>query len=84
MHRASSLGYLGHCEASHTLFAEAEALAREARLDELLGDIHLSQAFIFFRQKDYVSSDALFRAALEISSRVGGWYLRGYGLWGIG
>ncbi len=60
-------GYLGRYEASHRLFEASEALARGAGLLELLGEIHLSGAFIFFRQKDYVTSDALFRAALELS-----------------
>jgi len=47
-------------------------------------DVDLSWAFIFFRQKDYVSSDRLFRAALDLAEKVGGWYLRGHALWGIG
>ncbi|HEY6769314.1 MAG TPA: tetratricopeptide repeat protein [Candidatus Sulfotelmatobacter sp.] len=84
MYRGSYTGYLGRYEVSHRLFEEAETIARRAGLLELLGDIHLSRAFIYFRQKDYVSSDADFRAALELSENVGGWYLRGHGLWGIG
>jgi tetratricopeptide (TPR) repeat protein len=84
MYRASYSGYLGRYQTSHKLFGEAETIARDADLLKVLGDIHLSQAFIFFRQKDYVSSDALFRAALDLSDKVGGWYLRGHGLWGIG
>lgn len=84
MYRASYSGYLGRYGVSHRLFGEAEEIARNTGLLELLGDIHLSQAFIFFRQKDYVSSEALFRSALDLSEKVGGWYLRGHGLWGIG
>ena len=59
-------------------------MAHDAGLLDLLGNIHLSWAFIFFREKDYVSSDRLFRTALELSGKVGGWYLRGHALWGIG
>jgi tetratricopeptide (TPR) repeat protein len=65
-------------------FHESEALASRAGLTELLGDIHLSEAFIFFRRKDYVSSAALFRSVLSISSQSRSWYFQGYGLWGVG
>jgi tetratricopeptide (TPR) repeat protein len=84
MYRGSYLGFLGRYETSHQLFAEAEVIARDARLLELLGDIHLSRAFIFFLQKDYVSSDRLFRSALSVSGRVQSWHLRGHALWGVG
>jgi len=84
MHRASYAGFLGRCETSHRLFDEAEIIACDACLFELLGEIHLSEAFIFFRQKDYVSSDSLFRSALSLSEKIGGWYLRGHGRWGVG
>jgi tetratricopeptide (TPR) repeat protein len=84
MYRAYYCGYLGRYEASHRLFEEAETIARDACLLESLGDIHLSRAFISFRQKDYVSSDGQYRCALKLSEEVGGWYLRGHGLWGIG
>ena len=84
MYRGSYTGFLGRYETSHRLFNEAEGIAREAGLLELLAEIHLAQAFIFFRQKDYVSSDGLFRSALSIAEKVGGWRLRGHGLWGIG
>jgi len=49
MHRASYAGFLGRYETSHRLFDEAEIIARDACLFELLGEIHLSEAFIFFR-----------------------------------
>jgi tetratricopeptide (TPR) repeat protein len=82
--RGAYSGYLGRYEVAHRLFEEAEIIARGADLFEILGDIYLSRAFIVFRQKDYAASDSLFRAALELSDKVGGWYLRGNGLWGIG
>jgi len=84
MYRGSFTGYLGRYEASYLLFEEAEMIARDGDLLEALGDIHLSRAFIYFRQKDYTYSEASFRKALELSEKVGGWYLRGHGLWGIG
>ena len=77
-------GFLGRYEPAHHLLSEADAIAREAGLVETQADVYLSWAFIFFRQKDYASSDRLFRAALELSGKVGGWYLRGHSLWGIG
>jgi tetratricopeptide (TPR) repeat protein len=84
MYRGSYFGFLGRNLTSHALLSEAETMAREAGLLELLGDVYLSRAFIFFRQKDYVSSDRLYRSALDLSERIGGWYLRGHGFWGIG
>lgn len=82
--RGAYSGYLGRYEVAHQLFEEAELIAKSAELFDILGDIYLSRAFIFFRQKDYVASDALFRSALNLSEKADGWYLRGYGLWGIG
>lgn len=81
---ASYEGYLGRYQVADQLFSEALNIAGRAGLYEVVGDIHLAQAFIYFRKKDYRSSDGEFRLALEISERVGGWYLRGHGLWGIG
>jgi len=85
MHRGSYSGFLGRYESSHRLLYEAEVAARgDAGLLKLQGDVYLSWAFIFFRQKNYASSDRLFRAALDLAGKVGGWYLRGHALWGIG
>lgn len=82
--RGAYAGYLGRYEIACRLFDEAEVIAREANLFELLGDVYLSRAFIVFRQKDYIASDVLFRLALELSEKVGSSYLRGNGLWGVG
>ena len=82
--RGAYSGYLGRYEIAHRLFDEAETTAQQAELFEILGDIYVSRAFIVFRQKDYVTSAALFRSVLNLSEKVGGWYLRGHGLWGIG
>jgi tetratricopeptide (TPR) repeat protein len=82
--RGSYSGALGRFAPAHQLLAEAERLARDADLVELLADVHLSQAFLSFLQKDYVSSDRLYRAVLGIAEQVGGWYHRACGLWGVG
>ncbi len=84
MCRGSYSGFLGRYESAHRLLGEAEVIARDAGLLDAQGNVCLSWAFIFFRQKDYVSSERLFRAALDLAGRVGGWYLRGHSLWGIG
>lgn len=84
MYRGSYAGYLGRYETSHRLLGEAAAMARDAGLPKLQADACLSWAFIFFRQKDYVSSDHLFRSALDLAEKAGGWSLRGRALWGIG
>jgi tetratricopeptide (TPR) repeat protein len=83
-YRGSYLGFLCRYEPSHRLFAEAEVMAGDASLLKLLGDVHLSRAFVFFLQKDYVSSDHLFRSALRLTGHVEGWHLHGHALWGIG
>jgi tetratricopeptide (TPR) repeat protein len=46
--------------------------------------VYLSRAFIFFREKDFISSDCMFRAALVVAGQTGGWYFRGHAVWGIG
>ena len=84
MYRGSYSGFLGRYPTSHALFSEAETMACDADLLKLLGDVYLSRAVIFFRQRDYVSSDRLYRSALDLSEKVEGWYLRGHSLWGIG
>jgi tetratricopeptide (TPR) repeat protein len=84
MYCGSYSGFLGRYEISHRLLGEAETIARDASLPKILGEIYLSRAFIFFLQKDYASSDGLFRSALRLTERVEGWYLRGHALWGIG
>lgn len=84
MHRGNCLGQLGRYEPSHRLLGEAEEMARNAGLTELQADVYLRRAFIFFLQKDYVSSDHVFRSALDLAEKLGGWYSRGTALWGIG
>jgi tetratricopeptide (TPR) repeat protein len=84
MHCGYYRGYLGEYEHAHRLLGEAEDMARGASLSELLGETYLSRAFIFFRQKDYVSSQRIYRSALDVAGSVGGWYLLGYARWGIG
>jgi tetratricopeptide (TPR) repeat protein len=84
MYRGSYASFLGRYESSHWLLSEAEIMARDAGLSRLQAEVRLSWAFIFFRQKDYVSSDRLFRAALDLAEKVGGWRIRGHALWGIG
>ncbi len=84
MYRGSYAGFLGRYETSHRLLGEAAAIARDAGMLKLQAEVCLSWAFIFFRQKDYVSSDRLFRAALDLAEKAGDRNLRGHSLWGIG
>jgi len=84
MYRGYFSGYLGRYEPAHRLLGDAEAIAREANLLSLQGDVFLSRAFIFFRQKDYVSSDLMYRSLLGVADKTGDWYFRGHALWGIG
>ncbi|HZW95440.1 MAG TPA: tetratricopeptide repeat protein [Candidatus Eremiobacteraceae bacterium] len=84
MHRGYLSGCLGRHEPAHRLLGEAEEMARQGDLITLVGDVCLSRAFIFFRQKDYAASDLLFHSVLDIAVQIGGWYYRGHALWGIG
>ena len=84
MRRGSYLGDLGRYEAAHQLLFAAESMARDAGLLEVLADVHLRRGFVFFLQKDYVSSDRMYRAARDLAGQSGDWYLRGTALWGIG
>jgi len=77
-------GLLGRCELAHRLLGEAEVVACGAGLLKLQGDVYLARGFIFFRQRDYVASDQMFRSVLTIAEQGGGWYFRGHALWGIG
>ncbi len=80
----SYLGQLGRYEPSHQLLGEAQAMARGAGLLGLQAEVHRRQGFIFFLQKDYASSDLMFRAVLNLGEQLDDWYFRGYGMWGIG
>jgi hypothetical protein len=62
------------------MFDEAAAVACESGLPSLQGDVRLSQAFIFFRQKDYSSSDQMFHDVLGIAEQVDDWYYHGHAL----
>ncbi|MGA8431059.1 MAG: hypothetical protein WB729_14645 [Candidatus Sulfotelmatobacter sp.] len=84
MYQGSYTGYLGRYSISYRLFDVAEAIARNADLLFLLGDVHLARAFVLFRQKEHAASECQYRCVLELSEKVDGWHLRGHGLWGIG
>jgi tetratricopeptide (TPR) repeat protein len=82
--RGYCLGMLGKYAASDGLLKEAERLARDAGLLELLCDVWHCQAWFLYVRLDFAPSDRLFREILSASEQVGGWYFRAIGLWGIG
>jgi tetratricopeptide (TPR) repeat protein len=84
MYRGAYSRSLGRFQTAHGLLGEAEVLTRDAGLLKLQGNVYLSRAFVFFLQKDYVSSDRMFRNALGLTGQIAGWYLKGHALWGIG
>ena len=84
MRRGECSALLGRYVIAHELLDEAEIMARDAGLLKLQGYVHLSHAFVFFLQQDYVSSDRKFKNALDLTRQVEGWYLKGHALWGIG
>jgi tetratricopeptide (TPR) repeat protein len=77
MHRGYCCGLLGRYARSHLLLAESEEKADCASLHEFLCEVYQRQAMIFFRQKDYASSDRIFRTILTLADKVGGGYFRG-------
>jgi tetratricopeptide (TPR) repeat protein len=77
-------GMLGKYAISDKLLEEAEKLARNAGLLEMLCDVWHSQAWFLYVRLNFESSDRLFREILSASEQVGGWYFRAIGLWGIG
>jgi tetratricopeptide (TPR) repeat protein len=82
--RGYYLGLLGRYQFSHQLLREAEAMARDADMTELLAEVHLCQAMIFYLQQNYSCSSEIFRLVLTLSPQIGGWYFEGTALWGIG
>lgn len=63
---------------------EAELIAKEAGLLELECEVYQCQAMIYYLQRDYTSSDQIFKRILDNSGKIGGWYFRANALWGIG
>lgn len=84
MHRGICCAYLSRHKISHRLLSEAETAARNSGLPRLIGDIRLFRAFIFYRERNYVSSSKLYRSVLDLPEAENDWYLRGHGLWGMG
>jgi tetratricopeptide (TPR) repeat protein len=82
--RGYYLGLLGRYAQSHGLLQEAECMARDAELLELQCEVYQCQAMIFHLQRDYGTSDRIFRQILDAAEKIRGWYFRASGLWGIG
>lgn len=82
--RGYCLGHLGRYVPSHALMKEAELIAKEAGLLELECEVYQCQAMIYYLQRDYTSSDQIFKRILDNSGKIGGWYFRANALWGIG
>jgi tetratricopeptide (TPR) repeat protein len=82
--RGYCLGLLGKYAPSHEMLSEAESIARDDGILDLLCEVHQCRAMIFYLQKDFESSDRMFRQILAASEQLGGWYFRANALWGIG
>jgi tetratricopeptide (TPR) repeat protein len=82
--RGYCLGMLGKYGPSDGLLKEAEYLARDAGLLELLCEVWHCQAWFLYVRNEFETSDRLFREILRASEEIGGWYFRAIGLWGIG
>jgi tetratricopeptide (TPR) repeat protein len=77
-------GMLGKYAISDLLLEEAEHLARNAGLLELLCEVWNCQAWFQYVRLNFESSDRLFREILDASEQTGDWYFRAIGLWGVG
>lgn len=64
--------------------SEAEHLLQDASLMEIRCEVYERQAIIFYFQRDYDSSDRIFRRMLNLSELLDGWYFKATALWGIG
>jgi tetratricopeptide (TPR) repeat protein len=82
--RGYCLGQLGKYAQSTALLREGEQMARVTGLLELKCEVHQCQAMLLYLQQDYAGSDRLYRAILDVSEQIGGWYFRANALWGIG
>ncbi len=82
--RGYCYGLLGKFDCSHFLMSEAEHLLQDASLMEIRCEVYERQAIIFYFQRDYDSSDRIFRRMLNLSELLDGWYFKATALWGIG
>jgi len=82
--RGYCLGMLGKYAPSDGLLKEAEHLARDAGLLELLCEVWHCQAWFLYVRHEFEASDRLFREIFRISEQIRSWYFRAIGLWGIG
>ena len=61
---------MGRYQTPHELYCEAETIARDAGLLERFWETFTAlERFIFFRQKDYISSGSLFRSDLDLYAK---------------
>lgn len=78
------MGHLGRFGPAHELLREAECLVNGEDDPELRCEIYQRQAMLFYLQRDYLSSDRIFRLILQTSEQLDGWYFKACALWGIG
>lgn len=83
LNRGYFLGLLGRYAPAYATLREAEEITLEAGLLGLQCDVYQRQATLIYFQRDFVTSDLLFRKILEISEKIDDWSCRAVGLWGI-
>ncbi len=75
---------LGKYAPSDGLLQEAEHMARDSGMLELLCEVQHCQAWLLYVRDDLESSERLFREIFSASEQIDDWYYRAIGLWGIG
>jgi tetratricopeptide (TPR) repeat protein len=84
MHRGYCSALLGHCRAGLDLLEEARLLASGTGLAGLRGEITARQAMIAYLQRDYYTSERLYKSVGETCGLLFGWYLYCIARGGVG
>jgi tetratricopeptide (TPR) repeat protein len=84
MHRGYCSALLGHYRAAEDLLTEADALAASGGCSELQGELTARRAMIAYLQKDYYTSERLYKSVFDVFGEQFGWYLHCIARGGVG
>jgi tetratricopeptide (TPR) repeat protein len=84
MHRGYCSALLGHYGAADGLLTEADALAASGGCLELQGELTARRAMIAYLQKDYYTSERLYKSVFDTYGEQFGWYLHCIARGGVG
>lgn len=84
MHLGYCSACLGRYDAAHTLLNEAQASASGAGLPEVQAEITVRRAMLAYLQKDFNSSEQLYKSVVDLYGDRFGWYLHCIASGGVG